>query len=63
MAVTNERGSYHLENLPAGEHELVVWHEAVGYVAKRLKITVVAGQDTELDSQEISVARLRSAKK
>ncbi|QDT00165.1 carboxypeptidase regulatory-like domain-containing protein [Adhaeretor mobilis] len=30
MAVSNEKGEFEIKNLPAGEHEIVFWHEASG---------------------------------
>ncbi len=43
-AVTDENGEFEIPNLPAGEHTFVVWHENVGYVERKLKVTVAAGE-------------------
>ena len=42
--VTDENGEFEIPNLPAGEHTFVVWHENVGYVERKLKVTVKAGE-------------------
>lgn len=39
-AVTDENGNFEIPNLPAGKHEFIVWHEAVGYVERKLSVTV-----------------------
>lgn len=47
VAVTNEKGDFKIENLPAGEHTFVVWHEASKFLNRRLKITITADQETK----------------
>jgi len=45
-AVTDEDGSFVLEQVPPGTYTLEVWHEALG--ARSRPVTVTAGQTTEL---------------
>lgn len=59
--VTESDGSFRLDNLPVGKHELVVWHEAVGYVSKKVIIDVKPEGVVELDPQRITVQDLVSA--
>lgn len=58
-AITKPDGSFQLKNLPEGEHELTVWHEAVGYVAKKLAVTVVADKVEILAPVELTIDRLK----
>lgn len=46
-AVTDKPGNYEIKNLPAGEYEVVAWHEVYGKFTK--KVTVKADGDTELN--------------
>lgn len=39
-AVTDETGSFEIEKLPAGTHDLVVWHESAGYIEKKYTVTI-----------------------
>jgi hypothetical protein len=57
--LTDADGSFRLDNLPAGDHELKVWHESVGWVAKNLGITVRAGEVQELPPLKITVGQLK----
>ena len=43
-AVTDADGNFEIPNLPAGKHEFIVWHEAVGYVERKLEVIVKAGE-------------------
>lgn len=66
VAITDEHGRFELQNLPAGEHTLVVWHELPGYVQdvsrndkteswNRGKVTVrVSPQATDLGDVRVS---------
>jgi hypothetical protein len=47
-AVTGADGTFSIKDLPAGEHEFVVWQEAAGYLEKSLKITVKDKADTAI---------------
>ena len=48
-AVTDENGSFTIENLPPGEHEFRVWQEKAGYLEKKLTVTVKAGESAEVN--------------
>ena len=50
-AVTDEAGRFEIKDVPAGQHEFVVWHEsASGYfVERKLNVKVSAGQTTDLE--------------
>lgn len=43
-AVTDENGSFTIENLPPGEHEFRIWQEKAGYLEKEFTVTVKAGE-------------------
>ncbi len=47
FAVTNEKGQFKIEGLPAGEYTLAAWHEEFG--EKKAKIAVGATGSTEVD--------------
>ncbi|MBF0432940.1 MAG: hypothetical protein HQK83_16775 [Fibrobacteria bacterium] len=44
--VTNAKGAFKLENVPAGKHKLKVWHEKLG--EKTVDVEVKAGADTKV---------------
>jgi hypothetical protein len=52
-------GSFRIDNLPPGEHELFVWHATVGWVAKKLKFAVKPGTTTELTPVTLTADRLK----
>jgi hypothetical protein len=61
-AISDEQGKFTIADLPAGEIELIVWHERVGYIPtedgeRRHKVAVVAGQTTDLGSIKIPAAK------
>jgi hypothetical protein len=45
-AVTDDKGAFKIENVPAGKHKLKVWHEKLGI--KTLDVEVKAGADTKV---------------
>ena len=66
MAITGDDGSFEIANIPAGEHEFILWHESVGNLKNldlgangkadrrgRAKLEIPAGG--ELDLGEIKV--------
>jgi hypothetical protein len=46
--LTKSDGTFRLDNLPEGKHELTVWHDEVGYVAKKIPVTIHDGKVEEL---------------
>lgn len=57
-AVTDANGNFEIPNLPDGDHEFVVWHEAVGYVERSVKVQVKQGQIVE-KSFTVDVAKMK----
>ena len=45
-AVTDDDGRFTIDGLPPGEHEFHVWHERVGWLEKKLAVTIKAGEPT-----------------
>ncbi len=56
--MTAADGSFKLENLPVGDHELTIWQEVVGYVEKKLPITIRDDEVRELPPAKITVEQL-----
>ncbi|HIE95903.1 MAG TPA: hypothetical protein EYQ63_02550 [Fuerstia sp.] len=52
-AVTDENGNFEIADLPAGDHEFVVWHESADKqkVVNGLKVTVQPGDNPPLEIQ------------
>lgn len=46
-AVTDENGAFEIPNLPAGEHEFVIWHERGQRLESKFSVTIQADQTTE----------------
>ena len=46
FAVSNAKGEFTLEGLPAGQYDMILWHETLG--VKRQLLEVPAGKGTEL---------------
>lgn len=45
--ITDENGSYKIENVPAGTYKLVVWQESLG--RQKVDVTVTDGEETTVD--------------
>ncbi len=45
FAVTDEKGAFSLEGLPAGKHTLVAWHEKFGEVETEIEVSGNSTQD------------------
>ncbi len=60
--VSDEQGKFTIADLPAGEHELLIWHERVGTIEKKLKVTVPAGKTTDVGTIPVPVARFMEKK-
>jgi hypothetical protein len=56
-AVSDENGNFKIADLPAGEHEFAVWQEKTGYIERKLKVTVVAGETTDVGVIKVPVAK------
>lgn len=63
FAVTGADGSFELKGVPAGDYNLVVWQEKVGYVTpgagRGMPVKVVAGQPTEVGEIKIDPAKVK----
>lgn len=58
FAVTKSDGSFEIKNLPAGNYEFVVWHERSGYLKRRLKVSIKAGETNDFkDSLKYSPSK------
>ncbi|MGE5195605.1 MAG: hypothetical protein ACM3U2_24190 [Deltaproteobacteria bacterium] len=60
--VSDEQGKFTIADLPAGEHELVIWQERVGLIDKKYKVNVVAGKTTDVGTIPVPAARLMEKK-
>lgn len=70
MAASGEDGSFEIKNVPAGKQEIVIWHEAKGYVRDlkvgkgkadrkgQVEVTVPAGGEIDLGVIEVTPANL-----
>lgn len=61
-AITDKDGKFQIPKLPEGEHELVVWHEKIGYIDRKFKVTVKDGQLTETKPIQVDSAKLTAKK-
>jgi len=63
FAVTGKDGSFEIKGVPAGEQNIVVWQEKVGYVnpekAKGTPVSVKAGEATDVGSVTILPAQVK----
>jgi hypothetical protein len=64
FAVTNEKGEFSMENVPAGSQKVVVWSEATGFLtpSNGSLVTIAADEETTKDVT-IEVSDLKSRKK
>jgi hypothetical protein len=61
-AVSDNEGKFTIADLPAGEHEFVVWQERVGYVERKYKVKVIAGKTTDLGKIKVPAERFADKK-
>ncbi|HET6328909.1 MAG TPA: hypothetical protein VFG04_29770 [Planctomycetaceae bacterium] len=51
-AITDKDGRFKIENVPAGEHNFMIWHERAGWVfgatKRSMPVTIEAGKTTQL---------------
>jgi hypothetical protein len=60
--VSDEHGKFTIADLPAGEHELMIWHERVGAIEKKFKVTVAVGKTTDVGTIPVPAARFMETK-
>jgi hypothetical protein len=58
MTVTDGTGKFELKNLPVGTHELTIWHETVGYIAKNVIVEVKPNETMALMPLPITAEQL-----
>lgn len=58
-AVTNDLGEFTIADIPAGDYEFKVWHEAKGWIHRGLEVTIAAGDNTQ--TIDISAGELLGA--
>ncbi|MEX0715918.1 MAG: carboxypeptidase-like regulatory domain-containing protein [Planctomycetaceae bacterium] len=56
-AITDEHGKFRIENLPAGTHKFVVWHERAGFLDREYEVTLEEGRPVELPPYNVPRAR------
>ncbi|MDA0587896.1 MAG: carboxypeptidase regulatory-like domain-containing protein [Planctomycetota bacterium] len=56
-AVTDEKGMFRIENLPAGTHEFRVWQERGGLIDRKFTVTVPSGAETELQVRKYPASK------
>lgn len=56
-AISDEQGEFKIADLPAGDHELIVWQERVGYINKKFKVTVTGGKTTDVGTIAVPAAK------
>ena len=49
-------------DLPAGDHELVVWQERVGYINRKFKVTVTGGKTSDVGAIAVPAAKFTQGK-
>ncbi len=52
-ALTDKEGRFTIKNLPAGRHQLTVWHEKYGFLDRQLSVEVKNGKTTKLAPRRI----------
>jgi hypothetical protein len=66
-AISDDEGKFTIADVPAGDIELIVWHERVGYIQtadgqRRHKVTVTAGQKADLGTIKVAAAKFLESK-
>ena len=56
-AISDDAGRFKIADLPAGDHELVLWQERAGYINKKFKVTVSAGKTTDAGTISVPAAK------
>lgn len=72
MAITDAEGNFTIENLPAGEHDFVFWHERPGYLKNsasetaeldrrgRVSVVIEPNGKTDLGTLNVDAANMAS---
>ena len=47
FAITDENGSFKIENVPPGSYKIEAWHERLG--TQQLEVTIQAGETKNID--------------
>lgn len=58
-AVTDKEGKFTIENLPEGTHDMMIWHEKVGYIDRKFTASVKAGQVASLKPVTVDAVKLK----
>lgn len=58
-AVTDTKGNFTIDKLPAGKHEFRIWHEKVGYIERKYAVTVKGGDAAKLDPVKVAPAKFK----
>ena len=58
-AVTDEKGMFRIENLPAGTHEFRVWQERCGLIDRKFTVTVSSGAETALQVKKYPASKFK----
>lgn len=53
-ALSDDRGNFQINWLPAGDYQFMIWHEKAGYLAKRLPVTIRDRRITRLEGLKIT---------
>lgn len=59
--VTDKDGKFTIDQLPAGEHKVVIWQELSGYVEKELVVTIKANATNDLKQIKAPLAKFQIA--
>jgi hypothetical protein len=58
-AVTDEKGMFRIENLPAGKYEFRVWHERAGTLDRKFTVAVPSGAETALQKKTYPASKFK----
>jgi hypothetical protein len=61
-AVSDSAGKFKIADLPAGDHELVVWQERVGYINRKFKVTATGGKTIDVGTIAVPAAKFTENK-
>lgn len=62
-AITDEHGRFTIADLPAGEHDILIWHERCAYITKteterKHRVTVIAGKKADMGAIKVSAVKM-----